>query len=366
MRPTRRRRGFSQRFVGLFVDDVWRKLAALAIAILLWVWLEQRETAFQTYTYEIVTADLSAADEPLADGKLRVLFDRDAVLLPEGQRQSITFRGRRFDLPDGEVGPALQVVAAFRNESDSRAVATLSPSSIRAVTEDALPGSVRITSPSGAPTLTGQPRSQKQILLISSHVSAESLAAAGLPPNRFDLESATFVPATTSVSGPTTVLGRIYDGLNFLYVASRVEPSSTREAVVEVLLETEEPSVELGNALILRLPRIDRGVEILLPGVPVVLHEPESLQGRFAPRQRKVDIPIRAFGLLAGQLTGLEAEALQNWVTEHALLIARVPPDASGPDVITGPQLLMDSEYRGGRDFDVTTPLTIDFRPKNP
>src|SRR5690606_5035758 len=121
------------------------------------------------------------------------------------------------------------------------------------------------------------------------------------------------------------------------------------------------------RTLHLRIPLRVQSTEVVLPEVPVVLDLPPRLEGRFelAEDSRRASVRIEAMGTLDSLLAGKSADERRAWAAEYARLVATVPEDADGPDVITRPHFFIHG-FREDTHYRVTLLPTISFEPRKP
>ena len=364
-------------FGAALVGDPWRKIASLALAILLWHYLDAQISDRTMRTLDLVPTHEADKPDTSMKSALFVQFDmktygvigfddprgdnlRTAVqLYLEGSKRLIAMLdenpGFLVRIEPTTDGAAIDERNAVFTSQDLRPIDPrfeelkfrMEPPRIRVRLGE------NITEP---------------ILLTPARVDQTTLPNATSFANRIRWEDATFEPASVVLSGPRPLL----------------KPLSSRE--VPLLRFGSGPLVPNGGRLRIALqplPQIE-GVRIdaasvtmevplrtdprtfRLQHVPVMLYEPARLRGRYRLRNETVDlVEIEAEGTLEARLSAMSPDELRDWTRGNALLVARVPQDADGPEVITDPRLLIQ-DYVDGTHFRVTVPATVHFELKTP
>ncbi len=371
-------RSVGQWLWSLVFDDVWRKLAALGLAFGLWSYLNAQLTVSDevTLTPELVSpADLGNS---LSNSKLSIVLDlqnygvasmtsedgapvTSVKLVVHGPRRLVTLLPT---VPGFRIQPEI--------DDDASPAAVLEASGI--ILEEPRLADLRIELEPPTIRLGLARLTREQITLTSARVSRTPPSGGGSSSlfERFAWSRMTF-PENPSFAliGPEERVREIAQGSAALYKILQINRPSTPDPS-SVRLELE-PAFELGaeggaglrapKSLYAEMPLEVDEVEFTLPEVPVVLHDPFRPEptARFVLRRGTEEVRIAATGRLQARLLTLDDERRQDWVRENCVIVATVPPGTTEPDVISRPHVIVGPDYREGRDYKITVPLTIQY-----
>ncbi|MEO0478268.1 MAG: hypothetical protein AAF196_02185 [Planctomycetota bacterium] len=383
----------------LLLRDWKRKLISLAIAVLMLVWLEQYGKGEVTLTYDIVFDSLPVtideesqeddstpaeteenvestdSDRPKVkrpSGRLVVAFnDRDySIDNPEQnslreQKVRVTFSGVSRNLPDTNGTPPPLYAVARVELQNGRLELVLDGDTIRHASS--VHRGLKISITPEDRRIEVVERAKLEIDLRAGHVRLAGNADRRIDPDQLEWNDAVFSPGIVSMTGPVPLLEKIRSGQTaFRFLPERIAPQDRLPDILRGRIEPIDWRLDLSTPVRLQIPRQLPNYEILLHEVPVVLYQSKDSPEQYEPRNDRMNVPIRAFGLLKTRLDEMDEQERMRWVQENAMLVARVPADARDADVITNPRLLLGTDFREGTDFELTAPLTIDFKQKNP
>ena len=378
-RPDRRRSRES--WLRRLVSDPLRKLLALGLAILLWVFLDGQVNTDRTLPLKLQILDVGQEAPTTEDLMLSVLVP-SGMFTVTGFRNGITgepithvavkFRGPKHLigrlretppftvlLPSAELNAATDSIAF-----DLRAVRSQLPE-LQPMLDEMTPHSIKIM----------LERNSEQEVPLSLDL-IQVLGPAGDPEfeSRIQRDSARFSPATIALRGPQSALQRI-KGANkskLFRVDLRDQASATG---VEVnaplqLLETWHP-VRTESTPTVRLFLKPHFVEFKLD-VPVVV-DPGGLPPNVSDaRIEQLEVPrttqvvLQATGALEAKLSLMSVEQRQQWALEKARLLINLAAEQEIGDsgsTATPHFYLYETEYQEGRDYQAA-PFPVVLRYK--
>ncbi|MBK8974962.1 MAG: hypothetical protein IPM29_03470 [Planctomycetes bacterium] len=373
--PSRTDRRTGNRLLAILFEDPWRKLASLGLAVLLWFYLDSQLSAPATLELQPVAVDHDAIESNYARDRLTLGIDVerfsaieivDAVTGGPIDHILLEMYGPRNRIALLGTNPGFHVVPSVSQVGDGW-VAEFAAENVRPA-DERLDGLIRAMVPERVSVRLAE-NSETRMLLTPERIRVVP------PPEVPDLgtrllwDRARFEPRNeVTLRGPK---GRISDLATsqrplFEFAPPAPRPDQTELRAV-LIARTGDPTVTTSTPPALTVPLRSAAREFTLPAVPVVLFEPEDLRGRFQPRRANEDIRIAATGRLAGRLATLSDEGeLRQWAEANCLIVARLPADASGPDVISRPNVIIGPDFQEGRDYKITLPLTIQYELRNP
>lgn len=372
-------RSVGQWLWSLVFDDLWRKLAALGLAFGLWSYLNAQLTVQERTTLTPLLVSPSALGSSLSNTKLSIALDLNSY----GVASMTSEDGEPIGSVDLIVhGPRrlvalLPTVPGFRTQPeivDDDGVPTAVIEAGDIFLEEPRLADLRVEIEPPSIHLQLARLTQEQITLTPARVSRTPPSGGGSNGlfERFAWSRMTFPenPSFTLI-GPDERVREIAQGSGPLYrIAQIYRPSTPDPSSVRLELE---PTFELGTeggaglralrSLFAEMPLEVDEVEFTLPEVPVVLHDPfrPAPAVRFVLRRGAEELRIAATGRLQARLLTLDDERRQDWVRENCVIVATVPPGTTEPDVISRPHVIVGPDYREGRDYKITVPLTIQY-----
>lgn len=353
--------------------DPWRKLISIAMAALLWLYLDSQVSSPD----EILASlrPISTNTDPSEIGSkelgLRLDLDRYAVIsirdadAPEIELEAvaISVRGPRRQISDLVASPRL-LVQPDPITRDGRTYAEFTIADV--TTHD----------PRDQLLLRSMQPSRVSVELtrnVSERVVLDRGMVRVLPPpnvtgflDRLVWDDMVFSPSVVTVLGPEPLVRSFQNSASPMF-EWQPDPPASDASVVRTKLKPVDGASRLKiepAGIALEIPFRAEGRQITLPGVEVLLRG-ERARERFQLDTDRVDVQIEAFHSLQTQLDVLNETELREWVAANCDVIARINADAppEGGSILR-PQLVIAE--RKESDWRVLFPPTINYRPKSP
>ena len=372
--PARRSR--PRMLLAVFLDDGWRKIAAILLAVLLWLYLDRLVTSDETVTLEPMTIAVDATDSAIGARQLGVTLDLDrysdlgfrdpekldAFHAPEELTSVKLFLHGPTRLLDELPEQARFRAIASVQDGPRGPVATVTVEDVRAV-DERFSGLVSAMEPPRV--LIELATNDSAVLPLSTRlieIREIDSALAG----RMRIDDARFDPAAVTIRGPKPAIDRLRNAGGPIL---RIRPDSLTpdEGVLRAPLVLIDGSdkVRLDSVPVVEIPLSSAGRTFELRNVPVVLHAPAELAGAFRLRRPTENVEIVAMGSLEARLSGMTPEALRKWTQDTAMIVARLPDDADTAGFLYWPDafLCLGPEALEGRDFRLPEQVTIHYEP---
>ena len=376
---TSRTRGF----FGHIIADPLRKLLAVCLAGLLWLYLNSQLVGHATLSLEL--APLASRERTLLpevqhlvvrlpNQEYVVLRHEDAatgtsidgvsltISGPQGQVAKITEERELFVEPSPEELRASDGVFLFSLER-----VQISDPALRPLLRKMSPRAVRVRL---------DRLETKRIRLAAAMVAAptrpERLAAL----ERVDLAEARFYPEEITLRGPPSrleKLGKLPAGGKLLELDGESTPPSggTEWRTVVHLIPDRVPGLELLEPEVqVRFP-LKPSFALFELEVPVLLDASGSGGDDGLGRELVVDptiakISLSVSGQLESELRQKSKDELRTWAKVRMRLVATPPPgkQVTGPLTVLPILILYDTAYKEARDFSMRTPPPVVISPR--
>lgn len=361
---------------GLFADPV-RKLFALALATLLWLFLDSQITERMSVTFKLIGPRMAseAAQSEIQDSHIvvhppngyRVVGFRDHLTNTDLTFVVITFEAAQHLLRSAIASPGLnvQLRQAEINKTtniyvfDSDDLLAPDPAVIKAISE---------MTPRRIDVLL-EPIEERPLALDKNALRIEYPDRKAFPdfPDRLRLDEAVFTPAQVILRGPKSVIGDV-GRTDPLFVLDLSRSGGTNEPRVTGELQP----IPIDRLLIDGLP-VSVSVPLSPRFEPVELTVPVLVDavGRSTPPgefvyEPAVKVTLMVSGELAGALSRLQTQAERDaWARQNARVDIRLDDYWRNEDqTMIGTLRLIDPHYERGRHYRTDETISVRFRPK--
>jgi hypothetical protein len=362
---------FRELFLSLFADP-WRKLVALGLAIMLWYYLDAQVSQSDEVELPLSVAHVAGDLDTSGGKRLFVRLDTttySAIAFEDpvtGEtrrdvRLYLTGAKRLMEAIEENPGFAVHLEPA---PDQGELVASFTADEVRPM-NSRFEGLIARMSPPRILVRLGL-NVERPVVLDRDKIQFVAPAMAQDLGDRLLWDDARLDPKVVKLRGPAQRLAAIGDQQPLFRLGPEVlGAGATRiEGVMRAL--TLGPNVTVvPDTVAYEIPIRIEPRTVRLPDVPVLLHEPDELRGRFKLRRESADVEIEAFRTLEAKLSGLSPEERRRWARDNAQLIASVPRDAVDSSFITNPRLVI-RDYFERTDYRMTVPPTIHFDRKSP
>lgn len=377
-----RRLGRGSRLENLLADP-WRKLAAIGLAVLLWLYLDSQITDTKDLEFRLrVTDPTESAQHDLSAGvTLALQLPRDQFTLVEFRdglenqvisSVALTFRGPRHLINRLEenlgftVTPTSEDLRKIENyfEFDARMIRARNPEF-----QSLLTG----MTPRLVHAVVG--RNEQRAVTVTPDLVDVKPPATTVDPDfaaRWNRKNVEFVPSFVTLSGPERALRRALEGRELFVVDLSAVSSGTQDelqAIARLKPSLAEQGITMSPDLISTW-RLRPSFKIYtIESVPVLpnlteLDEQERallvIEPQAVPVALKVNSSLRAeIDLLLSQ-----GRTLQEWLRGRLFVYAPIPKDANlEQSVVVQPMVFMtDQTLRKGIDWDATVDGSVTVR----
>ncbi len=362
------------RLARILLGDPWRKLLALLLAILLWLYLNSQLIEREPLALRLRQTDPaapSAIQEDTQTLDLQIPFDSYRVLRYENAATGAQLEGVVLTVS----GPQ-SLVARLLAEPNLH----VGPSSaeLRALTDAYVfdVDDLRTRAPELLPLIRSmQPRSVRARLARREQqrlkIRAQQIERPATPLPRTNLEEAQFYPGEITLAGPRETLAKamVTDPRTplFEFVLDRDGGSSTQE--VRGTLRLRAPWQELSilePEVQVRLPLRPNFKDFEIE-VPVLVDAPgrefpdEAARAKLVCEPKVAKLALSACSQLESELQRMSPEQLRQWAQQKARLVAVLPAAAQRdqPQTVIPHFVVYDTAYLEGRDYQVRTPPPV-------
>ena len=343
MRTERRRRGLW----GAIVDDPYRKLAAIGLAVFLWFFIDSRITKTITRTLPLGVAGQREASGEVFDA-LTVLLPTDLVLGknflgPDGGRiehVDVIISGPRFRIDALENERLRLFVRKFLGREWGRRGGDNVPNPSETIDftaadiqKDLLTREVHFELVPSRVQLEVQRLDRIGVPLLADIVQVEADALG----DRVLYETARFSPEEAVILGPAVGMSQLRNRDGKVFRVTLVPAPNDREASGQIeIIGGHQLGISFERAPIM-LVQLRPQSEVFTLDVPVAVDDgalPPEARGHFVPDKASLLVRVRAAGELRRTLSVMHGEArevLANWVKDNLRLCVYVPrPEPAG------------------------------------
>ena len=380
--PRRRRRDLATSLIHELTSDLWRKLLAVGLAILLWHWLDGKVTEHETLRLALVAADSGSKERdygPASSDQLQVRLPlrrfaiteyRDAITGKELDRRVVTLElaGAKnlIERLRGSVG-----FAVYLNVSDVPASGSF--------TQQIRVEDLRASDPDFQPLIADARMTPTRVEVELQHVEKTVIALTHKAVSvrassdrqrdlgaRLVVEDATFEPATIEIYGPTVAIEQLQKRRRIFDFGFGTASIDTDRVTGELSL-IEFPGSDqlrfLAGQPKASYPLRPEYQEFVL-SVPVLIDAqalPERDRNQFAATESVAEVSLLATSSLETLLADKSRTELDRWALQTARLIATLEgaEPAAEMTIIEPLFILLDRTYRPDIDYRVVSPPPI-------
>lgn len=355
------------------LEDPWRKLASLGLAVLLWLYLDsqvsQSDSLLVKLRHDAPSADLRNVRDAFVS--LRVDTERFTLLGFENvdepgatiEEVTLELSGARRAMAEFLASPAF-VVRVAPTADDA-------PPAIEFGADDVKP-----LDPRHANLVVGMSPSRVRARLaanIERNIALDANKVEVVAPDvpgfldRLQWDDVAFEPASVKVRGPDHIVHEFERGERRPFLFDPKAPPADAQALSESLkLAPWAAGVRLEpEAVVMRITLRAPTKNVVLPAVRVELVGAQRENYRL--EKDRVDVPISAYDRLWNTLPTQPAD-LREWIDQNCVIVAQLPQDPSVEGTIEDQKLVFwRSEIRES-DWRMTGAPTIRYvqKPKNP
>lgn len=341
------------RWIAVLVDDPWRKLLAIALAVMLWFFISSRINDSTTRTVPLVIVGPNAVGGTAAQ-RLAVVLPTDRVVgldFLDGERRidkvDVIVSGPRFRIAAIEDQPLdLQVTAFLGREWGQRTTVEFTAAdvrrdllSLRDLTIRLRPDRIRLDVERIAELAV--PLSLEQVELQEGQLAG-----------RLRRETAEFAPATAIVLGKAFGIDQLQKRGGRMFRATMEGVGNERQVSAPLeLIGAQELGLRFAQT-----PQVTMQVrpqtwpfDVVLPVIVDDQALPAELRGVYQPLEKTMAVRIRAGGALRSRLVNLgegeDKSRMLEWAAANLRLLVHLPRLEPGqtylPEVDRLPRLLL-------------------------
>lgn len=341
MNADRRRRSG---VVAALVADPWRKLLAVGLAVLLWLFVDSRIERTTTRLLPLVIDDLQT-DGGAPRDRLAVVLPGDRVVglrFLDGDRPidqvRIRLRGPRYRVEAIENERLDLRVSVFQDRDwSSSAVVEFTVADVRRDLRALEDLRLELDPPRVKLEVERIDRQEYPLSLDIVDLVEGSLA------DRLRRETAEFVPDTAVVLGSAIGIDRLRRASKPFRGTLR-SSSNNRQATAELeLVDGERLGVRFAAQPLLTMQLLPQ-TSVFQLDVPILVDDialPPEQRGQWQPEQRSMLVRVRAGGDLRSRLVSysesVDKQQLTDWVSENLRLYVHIQRPVSG--AVFGPEL---------------------------
>lgn len=372
-----RRRGTSP-WRDLFADPV-RKLIALALAILLWLFLDSQITDRQRFDFKLIGERSAKETEQseIHDSHIvvhpppgyRVTGFRDHMMTnAEVAVVEIWFEAPQHQLRNTLASPGLFVQPRITDINQQTNVYVIDQAELRAA-DPAVIRAVRDMKPRRIDVLLERV-DERPIALDKTALKVVYPDSKAFPDfvERLRLDVALFAPQQITLRGPRSLIGDVARNeplfvLDLSHLGASIEP----KLVVQLVpIPIEKVTID-GGPVTITVP-LDPQFEPVQLTVPVLVN---STSRSTAPRDDfehdpTVKVNLLVSGELAAVLSRLPSESERDeWAKQNAYVMVRLDDNWRNENInLLGTLWLMDTHYERGRHYRTEGLLSVQIRPR--
>lgn len=360
----------------LFADPV-RKLIALALATLLWLFLDSQITDRAELSFKLIgERQAKEAAEPdlqnsyvvvLAPPGYRVTGFRNHMTNAETTFVEVMFEAPQHVLRNALTAPGLFVQPGPSDINQQTNMIVFDKDDLRS-TDAVVLKALREMKPRRVDVLFE--RIEEKPLVLDKGVLRVTYPDAKVFPDfveRLRLDAAVFAPQQVTLRGPRSVINEVTRGQPLFTLDLTQAGGSTEPKLSAVLTPAniDRLSIE-GGPVTITVP-LDPQFESCELTVPVLV---DSI-GRGAPRSDDIEydptltVRVRVSGELAGVLSRMSAAERDAWAKANARVDVRLDDEWHQQTlVLLGNLRLTDPHYERGRHYQTDSGLSVQIRPK--
>lgn len=374
-RPTSKPR--RSRFWRNLFDDPVRKLLALALAILLWIFLDSQITQTEPAEFKLI-GERSAKDTEqteIRDSHIvvkppagyRVVGFRDHMTAATISMVEVTFEAPQHQLRNIMTDPGLEVhlrTSDFNTHTGSIMFDRAELRSVNLVVlkaiHDMKPRRVDVRL---------EKIDEKAVTLDKSFVQVVYPDSKAYPDfaQRLRMDAAMFAPQQITLQGPRSVTGDTHNGAPiFKLDLTGVRTLNDPKVVTELIpLPLENVTIQ-GGPVTITVP-LDPRFEPYEMTVPVLVDTasrstPNADDFEYDPT---IKVSVSVSGELAGMLSRMSDRELETWANRNARVWVQLDDDwRSQTQYLLGTFYLKDTHFERGRHYRTNAALSVQVRPK--
>ena len=368
---SRRDRGEPRGFFRALIEDPWRKLGAVGLAILLWIYLDSQVSQSESLELEL-RCDAPSADLRNLRGKflsLRLDTDRYTLLGFENvdepgaalSQLTLELSGARRAMQELLANP-LFVIRLAPGEPPGPALVEFGVADVQPL-DPRHAGLIASMTPARVRARLAR-NIERNIDLKRSLIEVRGPEVPNFD-DRLQWDDLSFEPKVVKVRGPDYIVNEFGRDTAAPFVFEPAPPAVDVQVLSESLrLAPWAAGVSLEpEAVIMRITLRPPTEPVKLPAVPVDLVGAQ--RDSFKLDRDRVDVEISAYDRLWNNLPKLP-EDLRAWVEQNCLVIALLPQDVplDSEGTIEDIRLVFRRSEIRDSDWKMTIPPTIRYLPK--
>jgi hypothetical protein len=362
----------------VLLDDPLRKLLALALGLLVWLYLNSQIISFAPLSLQLVP-------RPMEAGKALPVAQLLRVRLPQDEFRVLGYDDAATGTPIDGVEVATSGSLAVIGQLQAEKELTVEPSQEELKEmQGAFVFTLDRVQPKDVTLRPGlrrmQPRAvrvrvdrleTRRIRILPTMLAKPNDPERRVAFDRIDLNEARFYPEEITFRGSRGHLDRLVEAtkhdqkllefeINVVPQTSgtdwrtrlRVDPRTTEG------LELQDPEIQVSFPLRPHFSTFEFDVPVLLDSLGI---DTEATAPRLVVEPPVVKVVLSVSGQLEAELTQKSADELRQWAKKTARLLAPIPagrlPDS--PATVLPSLILYDPAYREGRDYTMRSPPPV-------